>query len=115
MSRQVEAFLEMMAVERGASANTLDAYRRDLDDLDSFLSRRNTDAAKAAAADLAAYMRALDWRPAPRRGGCHACGSSTASSMPRAGAATIPLLASILPAWAACCPRCCRSRRWTAC
>ena len=28
----IEAFLEMLAAERGASANTLDAYRRDLDD-----------------------------------------------------------------------------------
>lgn len=59
MSRHVEAFLEMMSVERGASANTLDAYTRDLDDLTGFLSRRNTDAVKAKPADLAAYMRAL--------------------------------------------------------
>nr|WP_082914739.1 site-specific tyrosine recombinase XerD [Paramagnetospirillum marisnigri] len=33
MTRHTEAFLEMMAAERGAAANTLDAYRRDLDDL----------------------------------------------------------------------------------
>lgn len=59
MSRHAEAFLEMMSVERGASVNTLDAYRRDLEDLESYLSRRNTDAAKAGAADLSAYMRAL--------------------------------------------------------
>lgn len=32
MSAQIEAFLEMMAVERDASPNTLAAYRRDLDD-----------------------------------------------------------------------------------
>ncbi|MCB1507349.1 MAG: site-specific integrase, partial [Hyphomicrobiaceae bacterium] len=31
LSRQVEPFLEMMSVERGASANTLAAYRRDLE------------------------------------------------------------------------------------
>lgn len=30
----IEAFLEMMAAERGASANTLAAYRRDLEDSD---------------------------------------------------------------------------------
>jgi len=30
--RHAEAFLEMMAAERGASPHTLDAYRRDLDD-----------------------------------------------------------------------------------
>lgn len=59
MSRHAEAFLEMMSVERGASANTLDAYRRDLEDLDGFLTRRGTDAAKAGGADLSAYMRAL--------------------------------------------------------
>ena len=29
---QIEAFLEMMSAERGAAANTLAAYRRDLDD-----------------------------------------------------------------------------------
>lgn len=49
----------MMAVERGASVNTLDAYRRDLDDLDGFLSRRGSDPAKAGPADLSAYMRSL--------------------------------------------------------
>lgn len=32
-----EAFLEMMSAERGASANTLDAYRRDLEDADMFM------------------------------------------------------------------------------
>lgn len=40
---RIEAFLEMMSVERGASRNTLEAYRRDLD-----------DAALAIAGDLAA-------------------------------------------------------------
>ncbi|MBN8553285.1 MAG: tyrosine recombinase [Caulobacterales bacterium] len=34
MSAQIEAFLEMMAVERDASIHTLAAYRRDLDDAD---------------------------------------------------------------------------------
>ena len=29
-SRHVEIFLEMMAAERGASANTIEAYNRDL-------------------------------------------------------------------------------------
>ena len=37
-SRHVEAFLEMMTVERGASANTIEAYERDLEDFSSFLS-----------------------------------------------------------------------------
>lgn len=59
MSRHVEAFLEMMSVERGASLNTLDAYRRDLEDLAGFLTRRNADPATATGADLSAYLRAL--------------------------------------------------------
>lgn len=57
--RHKEAFLEMMAVERAAAINTLDAYRRDLDDLDAFLIRRGTTAHKAGAEDLSAYMRSL--------------------------------------------------------
>lgn len=57
--RHKEAFLEMMAVERAAAINTLDAYRRDLDDLDGFLTRRGVAPLAAAGADLAAYMRAL--------------------------------------------------------
>jgi integrase/recombinase XerD len=37
IDHRVEAFLEMIAVERGAARNTLDAYRRDLSDFSSFL------------------------------------------------------------------------------
>lgn len=37
MSAQIEAFLEMMAVERDASPHTLAAYRRDLDDAEAQL------------------------------------------------------------------------------
>jgi len=39
-SAQVEAFLEMMAAERGASRHTLDAYFRDLDDFAGFALSR---------------------------------------------------------------------------
>lgn len=59
MPRHVEAFLEMMSIERGASPNTLDAYRRDLDDLGGFLTRRGRTAIAASADDVAAYMRHL--------------------------------------------------------
>ena len=37
---RINAFLEMQAVERAASENTLAAYRRDLNDAESFLSAR---------------------------------------------------------------------------
>lgn len=38
MEHKVEAFLEMIAVERGAARNTLDAYRRDLADFNDFMA-----------------------------------------------------------------------------
>jgi integrase/recombinase XerD len=52
----VELFLDMLAAERGAGANTLAAYRRDLEDLmatiDSSIAKANTD-------DLRGYLAAL--------------------------------------------------------
>jgi len=57
--RHKEAFLEMMAVERAAAINTLDAYRRDLEDLDNYLIKRGISPLSARPADLASYMRAL--------------------------------------------------------
>jgi integrase/recombinase XerD len=61
-----EAFLEMMAAERGAADNTLAAYRRDLADGEAFLKRRGITLADASTADLRAYMKALSgqgWTP----------------------------------------------------
>ncbi|MEP3278823.1 MAG: site-specific integrase, partial [Stappiaceae bacterium] len=34
----IEAFLEMLAAERGAALNTLQSYRRDLEDFSEFVS-----------------------------------------------------------------------------
>ena len=66
MSRHVESFLEMMAVERGASAHTLAAYGRDLADFAAFLGARG-DVLTATAQDLTAYMAVLKRRDlAPR-------------------------------------------------
>ncbi len=47
-NRHVDAFLEMMAAERGAAARTLEAYRRDLDDFSDFLGATPLEAADAA-------------------------------------------------------------------
>ena len=42
VDRHIDAFLEMMAAERGASDNTLAAYRRDLDGWNAALSKSKT-------------------------------------------------------------------------
>lgn len=56
----INLFLEMMAVERGASRNTLDAYGRDLRDLQTFLARRSVTPLDASVDDLRAYVGFLD-------------------------------------------------------
>ena len=58
-ARHLEAFLEMMAVERGAARNTLQAYGRDLGDFASFLARRGIAVDRAATQDVRAYLGAL--------------------------------------------------------
>ncbi|MDA0703377.1 MAG: site-specific tyrosine recombinase XerD, partial [Proteobacteria bacterium] len=57
-----EAFLEMMAAERGAARNTIEAYRRDLGDFAAFLARRGGAPEAAAGDDLRAYLADLDRR-----------------------------------------------------
>ena len=59
MTPTVEAFLEMMAAERGAARHTLDAYRRDLADFAGFLARRSADLTAAGADDIRRYLAAL--------------------------------------------------------
>ncbi|MCR4282323.1 MAG: site-specific tyrosine recombinase XerD [Bauldia sp.] len=58
----IEAFLEMMSAERGAAANTLASYRRDLEDYARFLSARSIGFGEAGAADIRAYLSDLDDR-----------------------------------------------------
>lgn len=53
---RIEAFLEMMSAERGASPNTLDAYGRDLLDASGYMGGRLCD---AAAADLSDWLQSL--------------------------------------------------------
>jgi integrase/recombinase XerD len=57
--RLCDLFLDMVAAERGGAANTLDAYRRDLDDLLGFLGKRRKSVASATTADLRAYLAHL--------------------------------------------------------
>ncbi len=52
----------MLSAERGAAANTLDAYRRDLLDLSSFLSTRGVSVAGAGEDDLRAYLSDVESR-----------------------------------------------------
>ncbi|HJS85472.1 MAG TPA: tyrosine recombinase [Acetobacteraceae bacterium] len=59
MERHLEAFLEMLAVERGAAGNTLLAYRADLEDLAAFAAASGTTLAAADSAVLQAYLGAL--------------------------------------------------------
>ncbi len=59
MDRHAEAFLEMLAAERGAARNTLAAYEADLSDAAAFLIARGMTLAQADAAGLRAYLAAL--------------------------------------------------------
>ncbi|MBT6117993.1 MAG: site-specific tyrosine recombinase XerD, partial [Rhodospirillaceae bacterium] len=60
--RRAETFLEMMAAERGAARNTIDSYRRDLDDFATFLGARGGALDAAEGDDLRAYLADLDRR-----------------------------------------------------
>lgn len=55
---RIDAFLEMMSAERGASANTLDAYGRDLSDASEFLGGTLCLAGRADIADWMKDLRA---------------------------------------------------------
>lgn len=59
MNRYLEAFLEMMAAEKGAARNTLAAYRADLEDLLAFLASRGSDILTADTRALRAYLASL--------------------------------------------------------
>jgi integrase/recombinase XerD len=64
---EVEEYLSWLVAERGRSANTLAAYRRDLVRYVAWLTGRGVTPAAAASADLEAYvadLRAADLAPA---------------------------------------------------
>jgi integrase/recombinase XerD len=55
-------FLDMLAAEQGAGDNTLDAYRRDLEDLSEFLGGAKSDFVTAGTQTLRDYLADLDSR-----------------------------------------------------
>jgi integrase/recombinase XerD len=60
--RLIERFLEMMAAERGASANTLAAYRRDLEAYAADIAQRQQDIAVAGPEDIRRHLDGLEAR-----------------------------------------------------
>ncbi|MBM3577943.1 MAG: tyrosine recombinase [Alphaproteobacteria bacterium] len=61
-ARQLDAFLDMLAAERGAARNTQDAYRRDLSDYIAHLSTSGGDPGGATTEDIRAYLASLEPR-----------------------------------------------------
>ncbi|HKH35027.1 MAG TPA: site-specific tyrosine recombinase XerD [Beijerinckiaceae bacterium] len=59
-ARLASLFLDMLAAERGAAANTLSAYRRDLDDYSGFLTAKRVDPAQVEPAAIRAYLASLE-------------------------------------------------------
>jgi integrase/recombinase XerD len=59
---QVEAFLEMMSAERGAAANTLQSYRRDLADYGAYLKSKGSSFERAGTSLIRSYLADLDGR-----------------------------------------------------
>ena len=78
-ARLIEAFLEMMAVERAAAANTLKNYGRDLERFSAFARARGESLETAGADDIAAWLEALE---------AEGLAASTAGSRPDSSAAS---------------------------
>lgn len=71
----IERFLDMLSAERGAAQNTLEAYRRDLEDMSAFLKRKGWGSATVMQDQLRQYMQH-----------CHASGLATTSQARRLSA-----------------------------
>jgi integrase/recombinase XerD len=61
-ARLIHLFLDMLAAEQGAGANTVDAYRRDLDDLSDFIGKAGLSFASVETQALRDYLADLDAR-----------------------------------------------------
>jgi integrase/recombinase XerD len=58
-SAHIRQFLEMLAAERSATDNTLQAYQHDLQDFAGFLAESGRTVEAATASDIVAYMRVV--------------------------------------------------------
>jgi integrase/recombinase XerD len=58
----IDLYLDMLAAERGAAANTLEAYRRDLEDFSGDLRENGGTVASAVSDDIRAYLGRLSER-----------------------------------------------------
>ncbi|MDP3545515.1 MAG: site-specific tyrosine recombinase XerD [Phreatobacter sp.] len=56
MAGEIDLFLDMMAAERGAARNTLEAYRRDLDDYSGFLAAEGASPKSVTTTTIRAYL-----------------------------------------------------------
>ena len=61
-AEQIDLFLDMIAAERGASRNTIDAYRRDLVDYAGFLRKNGATPADVDTAAIRQYLSDLQRR-----------------------------------------------------
>src|ERR1700744_144884 len=61
-AKLIGLFIDMLAAEQGAGANTLDAYRRDLTDFSEFLAHHGQNFGKAETQALRDYLADLDSR-----------------------------------------------------
>ncbi|NGP16328.1 site-specific tyrosine recombinase XerD [Devosia aurantiaca] len=59
MSHLISAFLEMMSAERGAAANTIEAYRRDLSDYSGFVTGKGQTLLDCPRDTVTAYLDRL--------------------------------------------------------
>ena len=60
--RLIDLYLDMLAAERGAAANTLEAYRRDLSDFSADLAEHGGSIAKADSESIRDYLGRLAGR-----------------------------------------------------
>lgn len=58
-SAHLQAYLEMLQAERGASQNTIDAYRRDIEDFLGFIAADRLDLAAVQRRHVASYLEGL--------------------------------------------------------